>query len=178
MAAAIGLDRIYLVGWPPKGKTGSSVVKLAMLGCTGALFVTFVSSLCFVAVSHSNYPGGDALYALSQHVHQLVTENPALKTRPIKVYIDVASAMSGVSLFGQRAASNEGGASSSFHKSGYEEENAILAPSWSSFTYLLTEEKELGNDEFREVKAIQGNPWLDLRRVRIGTRESIYIRER
>ena len=110
--------------------------------------------------------------------------------------MDAASAMTGVSLFGQREAMVRVPTMEwVFDKAGCEPENAIpsrgvkeeedessvpapLAAKWTSmYTHLLTEDKCVADpDLFRLVDVIQGNPRLDLRRARIAATDSIYIR--
>jgi hypothetical protein len=97
------------------------------------------------------------------------------------VYIDVAAAMSGVSLFGQREASFSVSSSSTttwaFTKSGYESEHQQGPSSdTSSFTHLLTEESHV--DGFRIIGIAPGQPRIDFRNRRISTQDTIYILER
>ena len=179
LAAAIGLDRVFLVAFPQKEKRPSMLGRLAFLICLVSLVLTLVSSWCFVAVSHSNYPGGDALSALSQRLDS-VTKSENTTAR---VYVDVASAMSGVSLFGQRAAFNTGkkhGIHVEFEKAGYEEDNAQTpGSSFQLFTHLLTEDETVVSDKsFHTVFSMPGHPWIDWRNGRIRTSESIFVLER
>ena len=181
MASAIGLDRIYHVGRPsPKKEKKVSVLsQCAMIGSVFALFLTLLTSLAFVAVSRQNYPGGQALSMLSAHVRDSIQQQPTT-TRPVKVHIDVASAMSGVSLFGQRAAAMDGGGSWSFHKSGYEDKHQdVSLDDWdSSFTHVLTEERmDTKSSNFAIIGAAPGHPWLNWRKMRIESSESIFILE-
>ncbi|KAL7579930.1 hypothetical protein ACA910_004930 [Epithemia clementina (nom. ined.)] len=196
LAAAIGLDRVILVAFPEKDKRPSMLARLSLVACIMALLLTWLASLCFVAVSRSNYPGGDALLELPNHVipkpyvafsshHVDEKEFKATAT----VYIGVAAAMSGVSLFGQRAATLAGqknGVVIVFEKAGYEEDNAIplndllissSSAAFARFTHLLTEDETIGGDNFRTVLAVQGHPWLNWRRARIQTSNALYFRE-
>ena len=189
VAAGLGLDRILFVALPPntkdKKKKRSLFGVLVLLTCVGALVLTWISSLCFVAVSHSNYPGGNALNQLSAHVARRATMPATLhRKQPIRVnvYIDVASAMSGISLFGQQAALKEGrrvGVEWIFEKAGYEEDNSVGSSSLAGFTHLLTEDENLSDDgSFRKVLGIPGRPWIDWKRARIQTSETIFVVER
>jgi alpha-1,6-mannosyltransferase len=174
----------------------SLVGQLIYTGCIGLLLLTLAASSIFVAVSQWNYPGGQALTQLVQHIQKFQGD---ATTDQVRVHIDVASAMTGVSLFGQREATvRVPNMEWVFDKAGYEPENAIpgggvkdneeeeesvQAPSaakWTSmYTHLLTENKSVVDpDLFRVVDVIQGNPRLDLRRARVATTDSIYILER
>jgi alpha-1,6-mannosyltransferase len=173
----------------------SLVGRLIYVGCMGLLLLTLAASSIFVAVSRWNYPGGQALNRLVQHIQQVQGD---ATTQTVHVHIDVATAMTGVSLFGQREATvRVPNMEWVFDKAGYEPENAIpgggvkeeeeesvpatpLAAKWTSmYTHLLTEDKSVADpDLFRVVDVIQGNPRLDLRRARIATTDTIYILER
>jgi len=182
LAAAIGLDRILRLAFPPDGKekSGSILCRVGAVGVLVLLLLTWFSSLFFVAVSHYNYPGGNALASLAQHVDQ-ATFSAEHQVMPAVVHVDVASAMSGVSLFGQRSASRHGHGRVAwkFDKAGYEDENmAGSSGSWTSFSHLLTEERSLGGSAFEEVAVIPGNPYLDWRQARIVVGDAIFVRER
>jgi alpha-1,6-mannosyltransferase len=180
LAAAVGLERLHQVAFTSstvttvKDKVVSSpsswlakVVYIgALLGCCG---VTLVASLAFIGVSRHNYPGGTALQLLVKHTRQ---QQSASQDREILVHLDVAAAMTGVSLFGQRAA----GSTYSFVKAGYEEELANTADDYSRFTHLLSETKDI--DGFRVIATSPGHPRLDWRMGRIATEDGIYVLER
>ena len=96
----------------------------------------------------------------------------------VHVHIDVASAMSGVSLFGQRAADIQTKEVNwNFHKSGYEKEHSLEASGLESFTHILSENANLSR-EFEVIGTIQGNPSFNIRRCRIDTTDAIHILER
>jgi alpha-1,6-mannosyltransferase len=142
-----------------------------------AMVVTLLGSMTFLSVSTWNYPGGMALSTLIRHVGAV----PITKTEEllVKVHVDVASAMSGVSLFGQREAVVNGMRRGrkehwTFDKGGYEEEHT--RQDLSQFTHLLSEQPQVAG--FHMVKAIPGKPRLDIRRLRIATEDAIYILER
>jgi alpha-1,6-mannosyltransferase len=180
LVAAAGLDRLHQVAFTSstvttfKDKVVSSpsswlakVVYIgALLGCCG---VTLLASLAFLGVSRHNYPGGTALQLLVKHVGQ---QQASSQGREMLVHVDVAAAMTGVSLFGQRAA----GSNFSFVKAGYEEEHASTAADYSRFTHLLSEAKDI--DGFRVVATSPGHPRLDWRMGRIATEDGIYVLER
>jgi hypothetical protein len=92
--------------------------------------------------------------------------------------------MTGVSLFGQRAAqaNTKGRITWTFDKAGYEAENQqIMDWTNSPYTHLLTERNDIATasgDEFQVVAVAQGNPRLDLRHARIETSDAIYVWER
>ena len=87
----------------------------------------------------------------------------------LRVHIDVASAMSGVSLFEQRAArqrlASAGWPSVSFDKAGYEKEHSAAAT--TLYDYLLTEEQDVPG--FSPVAIVYGHPRLNLRQFRVAT---------
>ncbi|KAL7526595.1 hypothetical protein ACHAXR_001560, partial [Thalassiosira sp. AJA248-18] len=150
----------------------------------GAITCTLMGSLLFVSISKENYPGGVALERLRLHletsiqlqaslpmpqalpssslgISRNVMENKhrkAPKWENVHVHIDVASAMTGVSLFGQRHASRrylDGDMEGPFRieKSGYEEENSIKG---SAYTHLLTERQSV--DGYHVIDNIPGYP--------------------
>jgi hypothetical protein len=152
------------------------------------LILTLSGSLVFVAVSKSNYSGGDALRELSSHVQNValssdnddVSKNSNLS--PIYVHVDVAAAMSGVSLFGQRAAQTVTSPSIEwmFSKDGYEEGmSAGQDDGYEKFTHLISEDPNISPSIFNVIHTQQGKPRLNLLHERkIVTEDSIYILER
>jgi hypothetical protein len=131
-----------------------------------------------VATSFYNYPGGDALQMLARHV-----QSSTPTSESVSVHIDVASAMSGVSLFGQSAArARTPHVRWAFAKAGYEEEHAVGdGVDWMTYTHLLTETDALAQSEssdFIVVGVAQGNPRVDIPRGRITTSDAIFILER
>ena len=151
----------------------------------GSIAFTLMGSLVFVMLSTNNYPGGVALEGLKLHLESCMETEQihAQKWEDIHVHIDVAAAMTGVSLFGQRHASyrylNEevGAYGSPFRidKSGYEEENTIKG-TYEAHTHLLTERQSV--EGYHTIDAIPGYPRLDVRNFRIATQDAIYILER
>ena len=135
------------------------------LGGIGCVAVALVGSSAFLAVSSKNYPGGDALILLQNHVKESGKDDST-----VSVQIDVASAMSGVSLFGQR---NSG---YSFSKSGYEMNNEYEASELRKYTHLLSETDDVTG--FRVVGASQGNPRFDFRQRKVMTTDAIFVLER
>lgn len=164
LAAASGLERLHVLAFVEnKDKRPSILAKLMYTGALLCCFVTLLASLAFVGVSRHNYPGGTAMQLLVDHVQ------PQNESVIIKVHVDVAAAMTGVSLFGQRAAGFE------FSKAGYEDENSAAAD-YSSFTHLLSETKDIPG--FSVVATAPGHPRLDWRNFRIATEDGIYVLER
>ena len=153
----------------------------------GLLGISLLGSSIFLAVSRHNYPGGQALQLLTNHLchenNKKYTDNH-ISHQQIHVYIDVASAMTGISLFGQDAA--EKACSSSTHnnynknwkftKAGYEHETT-----WNDHqhTHILSEESSLSsiNDEFRLIGIAKGYPRFNPRTLSIDTQDAIYIYE-
>ena len=186
LSAALGLAGLHRAAFPVRKEKGeghakesskktripSYLTKILFMCGLGCVFVTFAGSSIFVAVSARNYPGGEALALLQRHIEAKDTSN-----QEISIYVDVASAMSGVSLFGQRAVSG-GHDEVKFVKSGYEDEYKSLDSSalLRSYSYILSEEKEIKG--FDVIGVAAGNPRIDARRLRIATSDAIFIHER
>ena len=186
LSAALGLARLHSAALFPEATKGKktfskqgsvyervsfySTIFLFICGL-GCVLMTFIGSSIFVAVSARNYPGGEALAKLQHHL-----EMKAANNEEILVYIDVASAMTGVSLFGQRAMSG-GNSGVKFAKAGYEAEHEALdSSSWlRSYTHILSEEKDI--EGFDVIGVARGNPRIDVRRLRIGTSDTIFVHE-
>ena len=140
------------------------------------ILLTMVGSLAFVVVSKWNYPGGESLKLLSDHFHQEV-QRRNVSIDMVVVHVDVASAMSGVSLFGQRAVQYQFPTVTwNFVKAGYEDEHAILQDV-ESVTHALSESPDtlVG---FRVVAEVLGSPRLNMRRLSVETKPSIFVLER
>jgi alpha-1,6-mannosyltransferase len=175
-AAAVGLARLDRVAWPAKTEdqdhtmttreTRRWLVRISHGAALALLVLSLGASTAFVAVSRHNYPGGVAL----EYLATLTTykDDPAAMV----VYIDNAAAMTGVSLFGQRAL----GPAARVVKAGYEASRADDQASW---THVITEDAAwLTDDGFRQVATIPGNPRLDWKRVRLVTTDALYILQR
>ncbi len=165
---------------------------------------TLLGSLVFIRMSKENYPGGAALSRLKQYLdaripmpssmpqlqtslgmsHSLTANNELQFTKweDVSVHVDVAAAMTGVSLFGQRHASHRwvdrgGMKEGPFHieKSGYEDENNVRDSSLI-FTHLLTEHQQV--EGYHNIDTILGHPQCDFNNFRIDVKEAIFILER
>lgn len=137
--------------------------------------------MMFVTVSKSNYGGGDALKILSSHVNNVISSSDISPKKKllIHVHIDVASAMSGISLFGQRAAQASTPAIEwKFIKDGYEEGMSVGQEGYEHFTHLLSEEPDISPSLFTVVHTQQGKPRLSFSDRKIVTEDTIYILER
>jgi alpha-1,6-mannosyltransferase len=186
LSAALGLARLHSAAFPEDNKDKKTFSKqgsgyerrylysaLFLFICgLGCVLVTFIGSSIFVAVSARNYPGGEALAKLQHHFKMKAANN-----EEILVYIDVASAMTGVTLFGQRAMSG-GNSGVKFAKAGYETEHEELDSSSSlrSYTHILSEEKDI--EGFDVIGLARGNPRIDVRRLQIATSDAIFVHER
>jgi len=183
LLSAVGFARIHEQRFPSSKAMSSGdddtkkpvrfVSKLLFAGAVSALVASLAGSTVFVAVSRWNYPGGEALRRLSE----IVAET---KPDQVRVYVDVASAMTGVSKFGERAARTRcPGTNWTIHKAGYESENAMALSddgSGGGYTHILSENKDIvGSDEFRVLTVVRGNPKLDFRRFKIITADAIYV---
>lgn len=171
LGAAVALSKVHaMAGIVFKDKPVHGVSKILYAVCIIALLLSLGASFAFVAVSRQNYPGGRALEVLTSNVREKSLSQ-------VRVHVDVASAMTGVSKFAERQARYATPEVDwTFAKSGYEAEHA--APSSSSlarFTHLLSEHPDVQG--FRILQAIPGNPRLDLKRLRIATSDAIYVLE-
>jgi alpha-1,6-mannosyltransferase len=201
LVAAVGMSKLnrlssfasHDVTKKDDSRHAQSVSWIARLGFGCGLFcmlVTLGCSLTFVAVSRWNYPGGDALISLVRHVQQqqqqaqqpnvVVMDATTIMTPTIRVHVDVASAMSGVSLFGQRAAQESvPGAKWEFVKDGYEMDRTVDANGWIAFTHVLTEEpSKMESYGFQKIQTVPGRPILSLRERTIVTVDTIFVMER
>lgn len=185
IVAANGMTRLHQLAFPPikekmedppKQNHSSTIPVLFIYLCgVATLLVSFLSSLLFLFLSHHNYPGGDALNRLQSYIEI----HPKVKaTTPLRVYIDVASAMTGVSLFGQRSAMYNPSQKGvwEFDKAGYEEENTFGKINYAKFTHLLSEEKEVQG--YHIIGTAQGFPRLNWRELKINTQDAIFVLEK
>ena len=212
ICAAYGMSRLHRLAFPfvveekekkiPAG-IGTQLVARGMYLCgVAAVACTALGSLVFIRLSKENYPGGVALSRLRQYLDASIPLSSSLprsqsvasssltalslrqstKWESVRVHIDVAAAMNGVSLFGQRHASHRWDRIGEvkegpfrIEKSGYEDGNSVCDSS-AVFTHLLTEHQHV--EGYHVIDTILGHPRLDLRNVRIDTKEAIYIMER
>mmetsp|Transcript_24278 Transcript_24278/g.57494 ORF Transcript_24278/g.57494 Transcript_24278/m.57494 type:complete len:679 (+) Transcript_24278:97-2133(+) len=190
------------IRWPTSSLIGRTGFVCGIL----CILLTLLGSSVFVSVSKQNYPGGVALQQLTDHVvavahdvrkHLQEPEGETNKETLMKVHvhIDNASAMSGVSLFGQRAAqeatSSLASSSSSspsstsvnvewtFSKEGYEQEHSITKhlDDYEQFTHLLSEDRNI-SPSFLVVRTIEGSPRISISEMKIITQPTIYVLER
>lgn len=211
ICAAYGMSRLHRLAFPrfveekdkiPSGNCTPLVARGMYLCGVAAVACTALGSLVFIRLSKENYPGGVALSRLRQYLDASIplssslprsqsvptssltttSQRQSTKWESVRVHIDVAAAMTGVSLFGQRHASHRWDGSGEvkegpfrIEKSGYEDGNSF----WDSsvvFTHLLTEYQHVNG--YNVIDTIVGHPRLDLHNVRIDTKEAIYIMER
>lgn len=169
--AAYGLSKLHAMAIHREKGRGVNVVRkgLYALGLV-AVVITMIGSFLFLRLSMENYPGGVALERLKNHFG---STKRAPKWEEVHVHIDVAAAMTGVSLFGQRSVTHLYPIQIS--KSGYEAENSADASS-RAYTHLLSEEQSVKG--FHVVDTIDGFPSLNKRNLRVDTQPAIYILER
>jgi len=185
LGAAVGMSKLTHLAFPSqlhnKGKE-TFVSFIARVGfCFGLLsiFLTLCGSLIFVIVSKSNYSGGDALRELSAQIQKVASVSKSLT--PPFVHIDVAAAMSGVSLFGQRAAqATTPGLEWKFSKGGYEEGNSMehFGYGYEQFTHLLSEDPNISPSTFNVIHTQEGKPRLSLFDRQIVTEDTIFVLEK
>lgn len=210
VCAAYGMSRLHRLALPcvsgEKAKMKSIpdgnklMVARGMYLCGLVLIAsTMLGCLFFIRLSKENYPGGVALSRLRQYLDvsiPLLSSIPQSQTptllpnkelqstdwETVHVHIDVAAAMTGVSLFGQRHASHRSGKRGELwegpfkvEKSGYEDMNNMRDSSMV-FTHILTEHQHVKG--YHVVDTILGHPRFDFNTFRIEMEESIYIMER
>eukprot|EP00539_Tryblionella_compressa_P004635 CAMPEP_0178751852 /NCGR_PEP_ID=MMETSP0744-20121128/10744_1 /TAXON_ID=913974 /ORGANISM="Nitzschia punctata, Strain CCMP561" /LENGTH=295 /DNA_ID=CAMNT_0020405519 /DNA_START=64 /DNA_END=951 /DNA_ORIENTATION=+ len=194
LGAAVAMSKLARLAFSPQEKKDDDAAKsfswVALFGFVcglGCMLLSLCGSLTFVAVSKMNYPGGDALAELASYVQQNyppkdISPTNAEEIPVVHVHIDVASAMSGVSLFGQRAAqvSTDPYMEWKFSKDGYEEDRSVGQEGFDQFTHLLTEDPNSVKSlvGFHVIRTVQGNPRLSLAERRIVTNDSIFVMER
>lgn len=184
LAAAVGMSRIHRTAFPPasKDKTASLISRLAFVCGILAMLGTLFGNGLYVMVSEGNYPGGEVLEQAIRRAetHTSSGTSGSASKLEARVYIDVAAAQTGVSLFGQRAARQRTPwIDWTFEKAGYEPENQVAGTAnWSKYTHLLTENRELaaGHDEFMAAFVAKGKPRWYLSQTEVG--DSMYLLER
>ena len=185
LGAAVGMSKLTQLAFPLELASKDKEYFVSWIGRIGfgcgllSMGMTLIGSLIFVLVSKENYSGGDALGYLTLHVQRAAVAAALESTlESPHVHIDVAAAMSGVSLFGQRAAqASTPNMEWAFSKDGYEE--GKQANDYEQFTHLLSEDPDIVSaSQFTVIHTQQGKPRLDLRNLRIVTEDAIYIFER
>lgn len=188
VGAAYGMSRLHQCNFyavtNEEQQTSNWVCKLMYLCGLGTIMLTSVASMLFLRISTENYPGGEALLRLRQYLLNTIPQQNDGKSgwNSVRLHVDVAAAMTGVSLFGQRHASIRQVGSEYYEgpflidKSGYEEENKADESEMHPFTHLLTEKSRV--DGFRLIDVIKGHPRLDIRKLRIATDDAIFIYEK
>lgn len=186
VCSAYGMNRLHRAAFSNSTtrKNRLHLIRTAMyLFGIGSIALTAVASLIFLRMSIENYPGGEALLRLRGHLLDTVPRHNdgQLKWNDIHVHVDVAAAMTGISLFGQRHASiRQIGKDDQYegpfiiNKSGFEEENKLAED--ISFTHLLTERPEV--DGYHRIGVIKGYPRLAIRNLRIETQNAIFVHEK
>ena len=192
LGAAVGMSKLTQLAFPPRLTNKDKEYFVSWIARIGfgcgltSIGLTLVGSLVFVITSKENYSGGDALRELSLHIQNVAStyegSNSLEKLSP-HVHIDVAAAMSGVSLFGQRAAqATTPNIEWTFSKDGYEEGNSALEQAsggYEQFTHLLSEDRNIVSaSTFTVIHTQQGKPRLDLRERKIVKEDAIFVLER
>ena len=178
VCAAYGMSRLHtLVFAKSQTKAKQWVCKGMYLCGVGCIALSMLGSLIFLRLSTDNYPGGVALERLRRHLNLAIPSSTSVELEQhgihwenVHVHVDVAAAMTGVSLFGQRQIPFR------IDKSGYEEQNQVKGDESSTFTHLLTETQTVNG--YHVVDVIKGHPRLDAKNLRIATQDAIYVLER
>ena len=156
-------------------KKNKSITSLFLFICgIITIVITFIGSALFLWISSFNYPGGEALHMLQQYIEHHPNVD---RSTPIVVHIDVASAETGVSCFGQRFAeynpSNMG--KWIFVKAGYEEDNSNQLKKLSNLTHLLSENEQV--DGYHSIGVVQGLPRFNWKKRKVETEDYIFLLE-
>mmetsp|Transcript_8761 Transcript_8761/g.11031 ORF Transcript_8761/g.11031 Transcript_8761/m.11031 type:complete len:618 (+) Transcript_8761:222-2075(+) len=156
-------------------KIAKVCIVLLFLGGLSILLFTFIGNLIFISVSNRNYPGGDALNALTKEIEK--KHEGSGSSRDVQIYVDVASAMTGVSLFGQHELKQKCNWCN-VYKGGYENENKFENNDGNEliFDYILSEKSDLHG--YNILQVTQGYPRFDLRKLSIFTKNAIYVLQR
>ena len=190
ICSAYGMSKLHLAAFPNttnEHKKSNWAAKLMFLFGIGSIVITFVGSSIFLRLSAKNYPGGEALLTLRSHLLDTIPHQSAdgkSQWNDVHVHVDVAAAMTGVSLFGQRHASirrvgegNDNEGPFIINKSGYEDENKLADDNeMKSYTHLITERPLV--DGYHLIETIKGYPRLDIKHARITTSDAIFVHEK
>ena len=180
VCAAYGISKLHCLAFPDSNLSAGRklidrhrirlIARGTYLCGILAIVCSLIGNLVFVRLSKENYPGGVALDQLRSHLK--TTTN----WESVNVHIDVAAAMTGVSLFGERHTSSvSSDGIIRMEKSGYEEGNRNR-DSFAAFTHILSDQQSIQG--YHILYSIPGHPRLDLRNFRIETQDAIYILER
>mmetsp|Transcript_4551 Transcript_4551/g.8776 ORF Transcript_4551/g.8776 Transcript_4551/m.8776 type:complete len:557 (+) Transcript_4551:115-1785(+) len=165
----------------PMTKLKKFVVSIMYLGGLCAMILSFAVSMVFVQVSKLNYPGGHALRLLANHPFSDSLELDTKMQKQINIFIDVASAMTGVSLFGQRYLVVKGisdhAAQCIISKAGYEIDNTYGEELDNvQFDFILSENSHM--EGFEVIHTAKGHPWIDWRNLAIHSKNAIFVQRR
>ena len=170
LTAAAALGANYTVTRRAK----STFYRYASYVLAASIPLAFLASTTMLAFSSLNYPGGEALTALSR----LVRADPAAAA-VVPVHADVLACMTGVTLFGTAAAA--GGSLPTHHTAGRpdvvgggnavslaldktEDEASLADPAfWTRFDYLLVADRAaVKGGSWQEVAVVEGYAGLEL----------------
>ncbi|CAK4326207.1 unnamed protein product [Aphanomyces euteiches] len=152
-AAAMGITKLW------RNRSKNIWPLMLAFGC---IFVTAAGSVVFTIASHLNYPGGVAFAKL----HELAQ---AHQNESIMIHIDVASAMTGVSRFGEQYPAW------TYLKT----EDLTSASDFNKFDYILTAAPtDSSKQDFKVIEAIEGFDRVDYRKLSILTKPQIYVMQR
>lgn len=164
--------------WRKKEKSYTNTKSKVMLGFLyfGGIFAIVLScmaSMAFVQVSKLNYPGGVALRLLSKEVEKPLE---ATQSATADIYIDVASAMTGVSLFEQRSLLSKCSENRycNISKGGYENDHVFHESMKNyNFDYILSEQSNVEGYEI--ISAAKGHPYMNWRSMKIESKDAIFV---
>lgn len=172
LTAAAALSASHI--WTRRRRT--TMHRFGSLVLVASVALSALASLAMLAVSALNYPGGEALWALHQHVARAGT------TGTLTVHMDVLSCMTGVSRFQQEHPSPPiWRALSSLPQTAQvawlydktEDEQALADPVfWSRFDYVLAEDPARVMGTWDVVDTVYGLAGLEILRPGQGVSEA------
>lgn len=151
--------------------------------------LSMVASASMLFVSSLNYPGGEALYALHEHLHRKPT------TQPIRVHLDVLSCMTGITRFQQDYPSppfytaatklilnkhkknvvnllNFRSNLVTIYDKSENETDRVNPEFWAKFDYLITSSPETAVGKWAIVETIYGYAGIEILRPSQNPREN------
>ncbi|KAI0021037.1 glycosyltransferase family 22 protein [Xylariomycetidae sp. FL0641] len=154
VAAALGANYVFA------RRAKSAGYGLASLVVAGSVLLSFALSAGMLLISSLNYPGGEALAELKGLVS---TPSSGADLQAVSVHTDVLSCMTGVTLFGQRAASLPNGPAFSFDKT--ENQRTLHDPAfWQKFDYVLAEDPGKPLGPWEPVGVVHGYAGVEVAR--------------
>ena len=131
-----------------------------------AIFANLSATVLLTAISSTNYAGGHAL----TRFHQLVDRDA-----PSTVHLDVLTAMTGASRFGERYRNDECLAADTTTCAGWSySKNELYIP--AEATWRIS--SSAGDDDWRVVESVRGFKGVSVRDMKVDIGDVLYIQQR